>query len=157
MKVEPEKLPYDPFRGSETVTLQELLDDLFEEELEDGASFIGENSLTVNSGSWVGGDRPLHEVARRGNARCIQLLLESGADPNLKGEDSFTPLEVAVSRGYLDVARLLLEAGARIDSVNELNYSALGCCSPNGYKPNPEMFDLLQSYWPGVIPHEVRG
>jgi len=150
------ELAYDPFRGVESVTLQELLDDVFYDNLEEGASFIGPNALTVNSEIWADEDRPLHVVARRGNAYCLKLLLEGGADPNAKGDLSVSPLYWAVSQRNFEVARLLLEAGARIDVVNELGYSDLGLCSPNTHKSNPEMFRLLQSYWPGITPHDAR-
>jgi ankyrin repeat protein len=157
---EPGKLHYDPFRGSETVTLQELLEDVFFDEIdfnyEGRDPFSGSDALTVNSTLFADEDRPLHLIARRGNAYCIKLLLEAGADPNAKGDMSFSPLHEAVGRGYLEVARLLLEAGARIDSVNEFGDSALGMCSPHGSKANPKMFRLLQSYWPGVTPPDAR-
>lgn len=61
-----------------------------------------------------------------------------------------------MSHGHLEAARLLLEAGARIDQVNELDHSALGLCSPNGFRPNPDMFRLLRSYWPDVTPEDTR-
>jgi ankyrin repeat protein len=155
-----DKLPYDPFRGVESVTLRELLEDVFSDtidyDFEGRDPFSGADALTVNSMLHGDEDRPLHLVARRGNAKCIKLLLDAGADPHAKGDLSCTPLDEAVSGGHLEAARLLLEAGARIDSVNELDFSALGLCSPNGYKPNPQMFRLLQSYWPGVVPPDAR-
>jgi ankyrin repeat protein len=156
VKEETAELPYDPFRGSETVTLQELLDDVFYDNLEEGASFTGPNALTVNSGIWADEDRPLHKVARRGNARCVMLLLEVGADPNAKGDLSLSPLYYAISNGHFAVAKSLLEAGARIDIFNEFGYTDLGYCSPNSHSPNPKMFRLLQSYWLGVTPHDAR-
>lgn len=84
------------------------------------------------------------------------LLLEAGADPNAKGDLSFSPLREAVGKGHLEIARLLLEAGARIDSINEFGDSELGLCSPNGSEPNSKMFRLLQSYWPDVMPHDAK-
>lgn len=151
---------YDPFRNSETVTLRELLDDVFDDLIDEqgieGDPYSGENALTVNSQIFADEDRPLHVVARRGNARCVRLLLEAGADPNAKGDLGDSPLYWAVSRGNLEIARLLLEAGARIDEINESGYSDLGLCSSKSYRPNPEMFHLLQSYWPGVVPEDLR-
>jgi len=154
------QLPYDPFRGVESVTLRELLEDVFSDKIdydyEGRDPFSGENALTVNSMLHGDEDRPIHLIARRGNAKCIQLLLDAGADPNAMGDMSCTPLDEAVSRGHLEVAHLLLQAGARIDPVNELGYSALGLCSPKGYKPNSKMFCLLQSFWPGVVPPDLK-
>lgn len=151
---------YDPFRNSETVTLRELLDDVFGDLIDyqeiKGDPYSGENALTVNSQLFADEDRPLHRVVWRGNARCVRLLLEAGADPNAKGDLGYSPLYYAVDSGNLEIARMLLEAGARIDEINEDGYSDLGLCSSKSYRPNPEMFHLLQSYWPGVVPEDLR-
>jgi len=149
---ESETLTYDPFRGSESVTLQELLPDIFSDNLEDGASLEGDHALTLESQILADEDRPLHVVARRGNTLCTKLLLDAGADPNSKGDLSLSPLYYAIRGGHFEVARLLLEAGARIDVFNEFGCTDLGLCSPNGTSPNPKMFRLLQSSWPGIPP-----
>lgn len=155
-------LPYDPFRGAETVTLRELLEDVFTDnrdmDFEEGEDiFSGPKALGLNSLIYSGGgDQPIHCVAHRGNAHGVKLLLEAGADPNAKGEMEVSPLYWAVSQGNFEIARLLLEAGARIDVVNELGFSDLGLCSRDSHKSNPKMFRLLQSYWPGVTPPDVR-
>jgi ankyrin repeat protein len=60
----------------------------------------------------------LHEAARAGRTRIVQLLLEHGADPNLDYQFAnvpgpFTPLSDAVTGGHFESARLLCERGAR--------------------------------------------
>ena len=154
------KLSYDPFRGEESMTLRELLEDVFSDNIDSDYEgrdpFSGENALTVESRIWADKDRPLHRVARRGNAHCIKLLLDAGADPNSKGDLSLSPLYYAIRNGHFEVAKLLLEAGARIDVFNEFGCTDLGYCSPNSHSPNPKMFRLLQSYWLGVVPQDAR-
>jgi ankyrin repeat protein len=153
---------YDPFRGLHNVTLRELLEDVFSDSREivtdkNDDIFSGPNALNVNSQVLgQGGDRPLHCIVRSGNAQCVGLLLQAGADPNAKGEMEVTPLYWAVGDGNLEVARLLLEAGARIDVINELGFSNLGLCSPDGPVANPTMFRLLKSFWPGVLPRDAK-
>ena len=46
------------------------------------------------------------------DADQFHLLLEQGADPNIRGGDFGTPLIAAAARGATDKVRLLLEAGA---------------------------------------------
>jgi ankyrin repeat protein len=141
--------------------LRELLEDVFEGHLEMREDqtkdlFSGPDALTIESQIYADEDRPLHVFARHGNAYAVRMLLEAGADPNSKGDLSLSPLYYAIRKGHFEVAKLLLEAGARIDIVNEFGCTDLGSCSPRGSKPNAKMFRLLQSYWPGVMPHDAR-
>jgi hypothetical protein len=50
---------------------------------------------------------PLHEAAQTGDVEMAQLLLELGADPNIKSEWGATPLESARQHGQEAVAELL--------------------------------------------------
>lgn len=47
------------------------------------------------------------------HARTLQRLLDAGADPNLADGSGSTPLALALSRGYVDLAERLRRAGAR--------------------------------------------
>jgi len=49
---------------------------------------------------------------RGGHLEVVKLLLEHGADPNVKNRDGKTPLHNAASEGHLEVVKLLLERGA---------------------------------------------
>ena len=53
------------------------------------------------------GDTPLHLAASQGYAQITKCLLDSGADPNLRNELSFTPLECAVLNNHPKPASLL--------------------------------------------------
>ncbi len=97
-------------------------------------------------------DTRLHRIAHRGNVWCARLLLEAGADPNIPGDLSVSPLYWAVRSGNLGLAKLLLDHGARVDVRNEFGSNDLGACSPRGLRANPAMFKLLKSYWPNVKP-----
>lgn len=153
-----EDLWYDPFRGVEAVTLQELLEDVFSDTIDykyegrDPSS--GEDALTVNSMLHGDEDRPLHLVACRGNATCLKLLLDAGADPNALGDMSFTPLHYVIWSRSLECARLLLKAGALTHAVNEFNNTPLDDCRPGSRKANSEMFKLLSA---GTLDHLRAG
>ncbi|KAI1770806.1 ankyrin repeat-containing domain protein [Hypoxylon cercidicola] len=47
------------------------------------------------------------------SAELVKLLLERGADPNLRARTGLTPLEVAIHWKRHDTVRVLLENGAR--------------------------------------------
>lgn len=55
---------------------------------------------------------PLGVAARRGQRETLELLLESGADPNLAGAPWATPVAWARKKGHDDIARLLRTRGA---------------------------------------------
>lgn len=57
----------------------------------------------------------LHCAALDGNLKCVQHLLNAGADVNAVDEGGCTPLHVAAERGYEAVVNLLLEKGASIE------------------------------------------
>lgn len=53
---------------------------------------------------------PLHEAARRGNLRFVEILLEFGANPALKSNRNSTPRDAALAGDHEDVARVLCVA-----------------------------------------------
>jgi ankyrin repeat protein len=62
------------------------------------------------------GQTPLTAAAQHGRVEVVRLLLQNGADPNLRDHGSDnpheTPLATAAMHGRLEVCRILLEAGA---------------------------------------------
>jgi len=59
---------------------------------------------------------PVHAAAAARNHSMMQLLLERGADPNLKQQLDYTPMHTAASRGDREMATLLLAHGAHRDA-----------------------------------------
>lgn len=53
----------------------------------------------------------LHHACRLGNLRMIKLLFEFGADPSVPNNEGLTPLLIAVTNGYFDVAAFLINDG----------------------------------------------
>ena len=77
-----------------------------------GALRAGNRELVEKSGPDGGS---LHLLAKRGDARAVNLLLDHGANLNARWphwDAEVTPLHLAASQGHADVVRLLLAAGA---------------------------------------------
>ncbi|XP_010186362.1 PREDICTED: protein phosphatase 1 regulatory subunit 27-like [Mesitornis unicolor] len=47
----------------------------------------------------------LHEAVLTGNLDCVKLLVRYGADIHQRDENGWTPLHMACSDGYADIAR----------------------------------------------------
>lgn len=47
----------------------------------------------------------LHEAVLSGNLECVKLLIKYGADIHQRDETGWTPLHIACSDGYPDIAR----------------------------------------------------
>lgn len=88
--------------------------------------------------------------------RCVRLLLENHADPNLVDIDDNTALHLAANIPSISTAVLLLEHDADIDSQNKVTF-LLGqyCCDSFQDKQfvivwqwlNIVIFDTWHSFW----------
>ena len=58
------------------------------------------------------GDAPLKVAVVREDLTAVKDLLNAGADPNIQGEDEWTPLHHAASTGNPEIIQLLLVRGA---------------------------------------------
>ena len=68
---------------------------------------------------------PLHQAVFGNSAAAVKLLLERGANPNIRCEgDNACPLHFAVEKHRLPIIRLLVEHGA--DTIGEGDYHELG-------------------------------
>ena len=90
---------------------EDLNDDLNEdlnEDLNDGTKF------------------PLHSAARHGYLDIVKVLIESGANVEVKEENyDCTPLHYAASNEHLEITKLLVEKKADVNSMNKSNETPL--------------------------------
>lgn len=67
---------------------------------------------------WMTGTA-MHSAVSRSHADIVQILLEAGADPNVRQSAGWTPLHSAAANGDRSSLVLLLDAGADPTAVND--------------------------------------
>lgn len=69
---------------------------------------IGQKPKAADTAEWT----PLHYVAEKGDESAISMLLQHGADIDVRGRDGMGPLHCAAREGKDQAVNFLLEAGA---------------------------------------------
>ena len=74
----------------------------------------------------AGGYTALHYACNEGYANVARSLLEHGADPDLKADNTFgdTPLHICCKLNHIDCAKALLSAGADPDITDNFGHNA---------------------------------
>lgn len=75
----------------------------------------------------------LHKAATHDDAKLVHLLLQRGADPNVRDMNGWTPLTVAAKSGSLCVVDELLQAGADPRTMNDDRTIALHYLSAHSF------------------------
>jgi len=88
-----------------------------------------------------GGLTALHIACGDGSKDIALLLLEKGANPNVREEAGATPLHlVAAANGNVEIATALLAKGAEVDAKDKKGQTPLMAAASNGHV---EILDLL--------------
>ncbi|XP_075760313.1 protein phosphatase 1 regulatory subunit 27 [Pelodiscus sinensis] len=93
-------------------------DNIRQGDLEQVGRFIRARKVTLST-LYPSGMAALHEAVLTGNLDCVKLLVGHGANIHQRDENGWTPLHIACSDGYAEIARYLLSLGARLDATND--------------------------------------
>lgn len=111
----------------------------------------------IGSGVYETGQALIHEAAAHGQVSIVDFLLGRGAAINLKNGIGDSPLLIAVSRGFVEVADLLLSRGA-IGLHKAFSMAATQCdihmlreLISHGAKVNCVLFYFLSDDF-GIVP-----
>lgn len=103
--------------------------------LENGANpNIGSrNEMKVN---------PIHSAVAARSIGITKLLIEFGANVNVKQNGGWTPLHQAASHGQIEIIELLITSGADINLTSDDKRRAIDMAKEGGYK---QVVKMLQS------------
>jgi ankyrin repeat protein len=88
------------------------------------------------------GTTPLHDAALGGHREIVELLLDHGADINIKDQESgATPLYYAASMGRVEVVELLIGKGADLTLKNKRGRGPVEAAVENDHN---EIADLIR-------------
>ncbi|NXL38188.1 PPR27 phosphatase, partial [Glaucidium brasilianum] len=107
-------------------------------DLEQVGRFIRARKVTLDT-IYPSGMAALHEAVLTGNLDCVKLLVKYGADIHQKDENGWTPLHMACSDGYADIARYLINLGASPEATTDAGEKPCDLIDPE-YKDLVELF-----------------
>lgn len=87
-------------------------------DLRDHVAWEEHEEMGVNARSQFG-DTPLHFAVCDARLDVVRLLLQVGAEVNVRDGDEYTPLDQAVEFKLWDIVRLLREHGAVLHMYDE--------------------------------------
>jgi hypothetical protein len=92
-------------------------------------------NINVNVKDDEYGATPLHYAAYNGHVEISRLLLQNGAEVNVKSISGSTPLHYAAYNGHVDILHLLVENGADLEAQNNGGERALHDAADEGHLP----------------------
>ena len=76
---------------------------------------------------------PLHFASMENKPEVVKLLVDSGANVNIKEKFGFTPLHISAGEGLTKVTQILLENGAEVDAKVSNGETPIGRAAMYGH------------------------
>jgi ankyrin repeat protein len=70
-------------------------------------------------------DTALHNSIVIGSKKTVKMLLNKGANVNVKNKHGYTPLHLASMRGSIEIVKILLDNGAEVSIRDDAGWTAL--------------------------------
>jgi hypothetical protein len=112
-------------------------------------------NINVNVKDDWRGMTPLHYAAYNGHVEIVRLLLQNGADVNVRNKYGTTPLYWAASYGHVDILHLLVQNGADLESQANNGWRALHEAACHVHLPFIQ--ELISRYHVYVNAREIFG
>jgi ankyrin repeat protein len=79
------------------------------------------------------GGQGLSDAVKRNNIGALELLLNSGAEVDTRGDNSWTPLHIAAGLNNIKIIELLLSRGANINAQDSFGCTPLHYAAHDGF------------------------
>ncbi|GHP06902.1 hypothetical protein PPROV_000564600 [Pycnococcus provasolii] len=77
---------------------------------------------------------PLHVAAMRGHLKCIEILINAGANVDSESHTRKTPMHIAASNGHATAVQMLIDAGADVNAKDNEGATPMKDAAQNGHK-----------------------
>ena len=79
----------------------------------------------INTRDLTSGETGLHIVTKRRDELWIRFLTQRGANPNVRDKKGVTPIQIAVTMGFIEGVERLIKAGADIEVADSAGETPL--------------------------------
>lgn len=110
--------------GAQTADLDFFVEEVRENHIDKVRAFI-QSGIDVNARDVFGNNTGLHWAASLGLAEMARLLIDNGADLDIRNEDGDTPLHWAAGEGQKELVVILIAHGADTNARGKNGWTPL--------------------------------